>query len=199
MQTGALIVAAGMSSRMNSFKPLLKIGSISMIHRIIQTFEQAGITLIVLITGNKAEILENHVASKNVICLRNENYEHSDMLESAKIGLRFLEDKCEQVLFTPVDIPLFTKNTVEGLIRCNAKLASPICQGKKGHPLLIHTTLVPKILKYHGDSGLKGAINEDSWQLTLVEVEDQGILRDANTEEDFKELLKLHDSVVTRA
>jgi CTP:molybdopterin cytidylyltransferase MocA len=51
MKTGAVIVAAGMSSRMHDFKPLLKIGSITIVQRIIATLQQAGVDLIVLVTG----------------------------------------------------------------------------------------------------------------------------------------------------
>ena len=43
MQTAALIVAAGMSSRMGDFKPMLSIGSISVAQRVVATFQQAGI------------------------------------------------------------------------------------------------------------------------------------------------------------
>ena len=43
MQTAALIVAAGMSSRMGSFKPMLSIGSISVAQRIIATLHQSGV------------------------------------------------------------------------------------------------------------------------------------------------------------
>ena len=35
MQTAALIVAAGMSSRMGDFKPMLNIGSISIAQRVV--------------------------------------------------------------------------------------------------------------------------------------------------------------------
>ena len=36
MQTAALIVAAGMSSRMGDFKPMLSIGSISIAQRVVR-------------------------------------------------------------------------------------------------------------------------------------------------------------------
>ena len=38
MQTGALIVAAGKSSRMVDFKPMLQLGSISIAQRVINNF-----------------------------------------------------------------------------------------------------------------------------------------------------------------
>ena len=39
MQIGAVIVAAGMSSRMGDFKPMLNIGSISIAQRVVATFQ----------------------------------------------------------------------------------------------------------------------------------------------------------------
>ena len=53
MTTAALIVAAGMSSRMGDFKPLLNIGSISIAQRVVATFQQAGVEKIVMVTGVK--------------------------------------------------------------------------------------------------------------------------------------------------
>ena len=52
MQTAALIVAAGMSSRMGDFKPMLNIGSISIAQRVVATFRQAGIRKIVMVTAS---------------------------------------------------------------------------------------------------------------------------------------------------
>ncbi|MGI6152038.1 MAG: nucleotidyltransferase family protein, partial [Christensenellales bacterium] len=74
METGVVIVAAGMSSRMGDFKPMLNIGSISIAQRIIATFQQAGVKRIVVVTGYNADILEHHLAKCGVIFLRNEQY-----------------------------------------------------------------------------------------------------------------------------
>ena len=52
MQTAALIVAAGMSSRMGDFKPMLSIDSISIAKRVVATFRQAGIRKIVMVTAS---------------------------------------------------------------------------------------------------------------------------------------------------
>ena len=41
METGAVVVAAGMSSRMGDFKPMLSIGSISIAQRVVATLKQA--------------------------------------------------------------------------------------------------------------------------------------------------------------
>ena len=102
MDTGAVVVAAGMSSRMGDFKPMLSIGSISVAQRVVATLKQAGAARVVVVTGYNAEELERHLASSGVVFLRNENYRTTHMFDSALIGLRYLRDKCRQVLTRPV-------------------------------------------------------------------------------------------------
>ena len=92
MTVGALITAAGMSSRMGDFKPMLNIGSISIAQRVIATFQQAGVDKIVMVTGYNATLLERHLAGNGVVFLRNEAYETTQMFDSVKIGLRYLQD-----------------------------------------------------------------------------------------------------------
>lgn len=121
MQTAALIVAAGMSSRMGDFKPMLSIGSISIAQRVVATFQQAGIRRIVMVTGFNAVTLERHLSGNGVIFLRNEDYETTQMFDSVKIGLAYLRGKCDAVLFTPVDIPLFTASPVRSLLDSGAE------------------------------------------------------------------------------
>ena len=198
MQTGALIVAAGMSSRMGDFKPMLNIGSISIAQRIVATFQQAGITRIVMITGYNAITLERHLSNNGVIFLRNENYETTQMFDSARIGLEYLQDKCERILFTPLDIPLFTSDTVKALLASEAELACPVCDGQRGHPIMIASRLVGTILNDHGAGGLNGALSRCGTEMTEIGVEDAGILHDADTPEDYRALLQFHNQHLVR-
>lgn len=198
MQTGAVIVAAGMSSRMGDFKPMLNIGSISIAQRVVATLQQAGAERIVMVTGYNATQLERHLAGLGLVFLRNENYAHSQMFDSAKIGLSYLKDKCDRILFTPVDIPLFTSATVRSLLDSGAKLACPVCEGKDGHPILIDSSLVGALLSDSGKGGLRGAISRCGQPMARIEVEDAGILHDADTPEDYRALLSYHNQQLIR-
>ena len=193
MQTAALIVAAGMSSRMGDFKPMLSIGSITIAQRVIANFHQAGIGKIVM-----AVTLERHLSGSGVIFLRNDHYETTQMFDSVKIGLEYLMDKCDRVLFTPVDVPLFTAETVRRLLASEAALACPVCDDQQGHPLLISAALLPKILSDCGEQGLKGAVSRCGAALTAVAVDDPGTLRDADTPEDYSALVEYHNSQLIR-
>ncbi len=198
MQTGAVIVAAGMSSRMGDFKPMLNIGSISIAQRVVATLQQGGADRIVMVTGYNATALERHLSGLGLVFLRNEDYAHTQMFDSAKIGLRYLRDKCERILFTPVDIPLFTSATVKALLSSGEALACPVCGGQEGHPILIASALVETLLSDSGEGGLKGAISRCGTPMTHIEVPDAGILHDADTPEDYQALLHFHNQQLIR-
>ena len=198
MTNAALIVAAGMSSRMGDFKPLLNIGSISIAQRVVATFQQAGVDKIVMITGYNATLLERHLSGNGVVFLRNEDYQTTQMFDSVCIGLRYLRDKCDRVLYTPVDIPLFTAATVRALLETDAPLACPAVDGETGHPTLIDASLFDRILADPGDQGLRGALDRCGAELRLLPVEDRGVLHDADTPEDYKALLKYHTDQLVR-
>ena len=198
MQIGALIVAAGMSSRMGDFKPMLNIGSISVAQRVVATLSQAGIHRIVMVTGCNATALERHLSGNGIIFLRNEHYQTTQMFDSVKIGLSYLLDKCDRVFVTPVDVPLFTAKTVKTILDTQAPLVVPVCDGQRGHPILIDNRLITSILNDGGEMGLQGAVSRCGAPLVGVEVDDFGTILDADTPEDFSKLLEYHNSQLVR-
>lgn len=197
MKTAALITAAGLSSRAGEFKPMLRLGSISIVQRIILTLKRAGCSPIVLITGDQAKALENHVKKLDVVCLRNEAFATSRMFDSVKIGLRFLQGKCDRLLLTPVDIPLFTASTVRALMCSSADFAVPVYGGKIGHPLLISAGRIEDILTYEGPGGLDSCINVCGGCVE-IEVKDSGTLWDVDVPMDYEVILKRHSEQMLR-
>lgn len=198
MKVGAVIVAAGMSSRMGDFKPLLHVGSISISQRIVATLRQGGAEKIVVVTGYRADELEHHLSRSGIIFLRNENYRTTQMFDSARLGLEYLKDKCDRVLFTPVDIPLFTASTVEALLENGGELVCPECQGQSGHPILMSSCVIEKVLADTGEGGLKGALSRCGICQQTIAVSDPGILQDADTPQDYAALLDYHNRQLVR-
>ena len=54
----AIILAAGYSSRMKSFKPLLPIGELTAVERLMSSVRAAGIDDIIVVTGYSRERLQ---------------------------------------------------------------------------------------------------------------------------------------------
>ena len=101
MRTGAVILAAGHKSSTTAFQPMLPIGDTTAIKRIIVTLQQAGVEPIVVVTGHQADELEKHISKMRVICLRNEEYQTTQMFDSICRGLNYIEDLCDRVLLMP--------------------------------------------------------------------------------------------------
>jgi CTP:molybdopterin cytidylyltransferase MocA len=177
---------------MGSFKPLLKIGNIPAAERVILNFRAAGIQNIVLVTGNKAAELESSLNHLNLVFLRNDLYECTEMFDSAKIGFKYLKDKCGRIFFTPVDVPLFSDETVKKLLEYKAQVCIPVFNKRKGHPIVLDGKIIGRLLGYTGSGGLKGAIESLSLKVDFVEVEDNGILYDMDTQDDYNKIIKMH-------
>ena len=55
----------------------------------------------VVVTGQKADEVEKHIAGLRVICLRNQDYEQTQMYYSICMGLNYIEDLCDRVFVLP--------------------------------------------------------------------------------------------------
>ncbi len=192
MNTGVVLVAANMQSKEKGFVPLMEVGSISVVERVVATFYQAGVNKIVLVSGENAQEVEKQIPHMGVICLRDENYETSDMLKTAQIGFSYLESICDRIAFCPVDIPMFTVDTVKKLMESKELILSPSYQGKGGHPLVIDTSIVPYILKFRGEGGIEAAIRSSGIEKKWLEVQDEGTLLDITKKSVSSELVEAH-------
>ena len=198
MGTGAVIVAAGMSSRMGDFKPLLQLGGLSFIQRVVANFQQAEVSPNVVVTGHRAQELERHLARLRVVCVRNPDYAHSQMFDSAMLGFGYIREKCDRAFFTPVDIPLFTCRTVQRLMESSAPVAKPVCGGRTGHPVLLSRQVLALLEGASPEGGLGRAIARCAPYVELVPVEDAGTLLDADTPADYRQLLERHNRQLLR-
>lgn len=201
-----MIVAAGMSSRMGSFKPLMELGEKRVIDRELDTLRAGGAREIAVITGYRAEELEAVVNSHpfddpgETVCLRNEAYAETKMFDSVSIGLRYFLEKWKSpqgktldgIFFLPVDVPLFTRFTMEWekkeFARGEGDVYCPYYEGAPGHPLLIRSSALEKLLSHDGERGLKGAYERLGDRVIHLTMTDRGAVMDADTREDFSRL-----------
>ena len=131
-----VILCAGLSSRMGSFKPLLPIKNRPAIAHLISSLREGGVDHIVVVTGFRAEEVIN--ACKNqgsVTFMHNPDFASTGMLESAKIGFSAIGNEYSRILFTPADVPLTPASIVRELLNQDSDLVYPSCDYKKGHPV----------------------------------------------------------------
>ena len=171
-RTGAVILAAGLSSRMHEFKPLLELGDSTIIVRAIENLKTAGASPVIIVAGYKADQLMDYLWPLDIMFVRNENYASSQMFDSVKLGISRAAGLCSRILITPADVPLIEQDTFKQVMECPGALVRPVCGGRPGHPVRVDSRLVPDICAYKGAGGLKGAMEHLGVPITEPEVED---------------------------
>ncbi|MGK0466888.1 NTP transferase domain-containing protein [Clostridium sp.] len=188
-EVGGIIAAA---NRCVAY-PMKKVGSISLIQRMVLTYKKAGIWPIVVITGFDEPEIKSDLAREDAIFIINKDYENPPLIDSFKIGLKYLQGKCNRVLLTPVNVPMVNYKTVMEMIEIKDDIVIPSYNMHGGHPLLMDSLHIPSILSYDGEDGLRGAINFLGVSITWLNVNDRGVTCSINDEDELEGLLPSHN------
>jgi broad specificity phosphatase PhoE/CTP:molybdopterin cytidylyltransferase MocA len=224
----AIVPAAGYSSRMGAFKPLLALGGKPALVRLLDSITAAGIRDIIVVTGHRHEeidrVLSTYRAGDREIygdgspvlrAVYNEDYANG-MFSSVRAGLSAALDRVAArehagpggVLIFPVDTPMVSSKTIDRLVSEYGKLRErahgaaaktvpaspclvPTFLGKKGHPLLLPADMLPFIISFNGDEGLKGALAASGGEMRLIETDDEGTVLDMDVPDDYEDMLLL--------
>lgn len=204
MKTNGIILAAGLSSRMKAFKPLLKLKGKTIIENSIDSMFYAGVDQVIVVLGHYGKeveaVLHDKYDSTRLLCIYNKEYAKTDMLTSIKIGIRAL-NICDAFYLLPGDMPaIHTKtflNIKEVMPGSNAMVIFPTIDGHRKHPPLISYKCIDYILKFEGQGGLRELWKQLGSQIDTVPVEDLGCTLDADTIEDYNNLIEYMDDNVT--
>ncbi len=192
IQTSAIILAAGFSSRMGQMKALLRLNHRTVLEQAILLFQNAGVNDILVVTGHGCKALSPVIQASGARQVHNAEY-RSGMFSSVLAGVRNVAQHSRAVFLLPVDIPLIRPWSIRELRRVFTQhpeaVIHPGFNGKRGHPPLIPSGLIPDILSWNQPGGLAGFLAlHDSTSIT-VDLPDRHILMDMDTPEDYR-LLK---------
>lgn len=189
---GAIILAAGLSSRMGEFKALLPFDGIPTLSFIIRTAKLAGIQNIIVVTGHNADQLETIIKEENVNAAFNKDYQEG-MFTSVRTGVAALDSDTDAFFLLPVDYPLIPPKVLIDLMELYKKnLGSffvPCYHGKKGHPPIFPMSMAKIILSSQGEGGLKAITRSHEDQMVKVETDFEAVVMDMDIPEDYEELV----------
>jgi broad specificity phosphatase PhoE/CTP:molybdopterin cytidylyltransferase MocA len=200
-EISAIILAAGYSSRMGDFKPLLDIGGKPAVVVLLRSIIEAGVRNIIVVTGHNSDALEHALQSHlpNVLgsairTIHNARYADG-MFTSIQTGIRATYCReTDGLLLFPVDVPLVPPHVIEDIISAwkasPRSFVAPCYRGKKGHPLLIPAQYAREILAHDGTDGLKAITDRYDDRLIRLETMEEAVVMDMNTQESYAELLR---------
>jgi molybdenum cofactor cytidylyltransferase len=187
-----VVLAAGFSSRAGTFKMALEIDGKPLIRHTVDTMRNFSSQQIVVAGYEIQRIVTLLNGYPGLRVVYNQYYE-SGMFSSVKEGVKYVT--ADWFFFTPGDIPMVSPQTYEALLKArsgspDAEVFIPVCNSRKGHPILVKGTLKKEILSEPQDSNLKVLINRNSF--VPVVVEDHAIHLDVDTIEDYHKVVNLN-------
>lgn len=184
-----IVLSAGLSGRMNSFKPLLKLNNgKSFIHNIAYKLIQVC-DEVVVVTGFKSNEIEENLNSieqkEKLRFVFNENYK-SGMFTSLQAGLT--NTKSEWYLYHFVDQPSLPLNFYSDFIKQidnQFNWIQPTHNNRKGHPILFDDFAKDKILESDFNNNLRDVTLDKSIKKKFWECKNELIFQDIDTQNDF--------------
>lgn len=188
-RTAAVILAAGRSSRMGTSKPLLNLGSESVIERVVTGAVRAGVDDIVVVTGHEPDDLAAALEALPVRRAHNPGYD-AGMFSSVQTGVGALRDDVEAFFILPVDYPLVRTEVLRTLLESFAGsgkgILHPTCCGLRGHPPLLVGRYRRAVLSAGPSETLHTLLEQHREDEAEVELNDATILMDMDTREDYQ-------------
>lgn len=191
----AVVLAAGLSSRMGQSKHLLPwLNGQTVIEQILTQVSAAGVPVIMVITGNRAEEVAAKAQAMGIEAVYNPDYATGEMLSSLKTGLRHLPDEVEAVLVVLGDQPRIRAAAMRQIMAAFAagkgKVIAPRYRGQRGHPMLISRAYFAELLALPPDGAPRDVVARHPDQVYLLDL-DADAPGDLDTPEDYAAELKL--------
>ena len=191
---GAILLAAGESSRMGQLKALLPWRNTTLLEHQLRSLLDGGVQLVVVVVGHDADRLKPIIEAVEGASWTLNNDYLQGKTTSLKAGVAALAGQpISDVLLLNVDQPR-NADTVRRLLErhqaSSFRITIPTHGGKGGHPILIAAELFPELAEIKEESqGLKAVVRRHSEATERYELDDPSVLLDLNTPEQYQKAL----------
>jgi molybdenum cofactor cytidylyltransferase len=182
----AVVLAAGLSSRMGANKLLADFKGEPLIRSVVRNVRSAAADRIIVVTGHESGKISSVLADMDVQFILNTEYQ-SGLSSSLRVGVEAADD-ADAVLVCLGDMPKIAPRSIDRLIAAfnpaeHRSIVVPTHKGELGHPVLWGQKHFARLMMLTGDRGARNLLAELTSELVEVEVDDPGILADADTAE----------------
>ncbi|MDP8924359.1 MAG: NTP transferase domain-containing protein [Chloroflexota bacterium] len=193
MNVGAIVLAAGTSSRMGRPKLLLPLGGTSLVRRAVETAVGSRAKQVVVVTGAHREQVERELAGLPVGLAHNPDFA-AGMSGSLRAGLLALRPETDAAVVLLADQPFIGPEVVDALIEVYAATRAPVVRpryaGQPGNPVLWDRSLFGQLLEQRGDQGGRELLRQYTDRIAWRELPDARAQEDVDTPEAYETLLR---------
>ncbi|MEJ0025728.1 MAG: molybdopterin-binding/glycosyltransferase family 2 protein [Rhizomicrobium sp.] len=183
----AIVLAAGLSSRMGSNKLLAEVDGKPLIRHAVEAALSSAAASVVVVTGNAGDEVREALSPLAPLFVDNPDFSKG-LSASLKCGLRALPDDCDGAIILLGDMPCTSAALIDKLIASfDPSEDRAICvatrHGKRGNPVLWARRFFPEMLALEGDVGARQLIGQNAELVCEVEAGDDAPLTDIDTPE----------------
>lgn len=189
-RVAGLLLAAGRSARMvGANKLLLAYEGEPLVRRAAAALCRAGLNPVLVVTGHEAEAVEAALEGLAVTFRRNPDFAQG-LATSLARGIAALPAGIEGVAIALADMPRLSEGHLARLLAAfeperGGAICVPVFRGRRGHPVLFAARFFAEIERLRGDEGARPVIARNARVVREVEVGDDGVLVDIDTEADY--------------
>jgi molybdenum cofactor cytidylyltransferase len=182
---GAIVLAAGLSSRMGSNKLLAAVGTKPLVRHAVEAALASVAGPVVVVTGNGGAEVKAVLADMPVQFAENPDFADG-LSTSLRTGLSVLPEDCNGALFLLGDMPDVSAGLIDRLVAAfdpaeDRSICVATRHGKRGNPVLWARPFFPEIMALEGDIGAKHLMTVHADLVCEVEAADDGPLTDIDT------------------
>ena len=200
MAVGAILLAAGESSRMGRLKALLPWGGRTLLEYQLDQVAASRCATLVVVLGHEATRLRGLVHERpglDLSIVENLDY-RSGKSSSIRLGVGALRPDLSAILVLTVDQPR-PSWVLDRLIgereRAGALVAVPANGGRRGHPPIFASALRDGLLAVsESEQGLRAVLRRHAADLLAVEMNDPVVGLNLNSPEEYEAGRALSDS-----
>jgi len=190
VRVAAVVVAAGLSTRMGAPKQLLPWGESTVIETVVERLSLAGAEPIVVVSGHHGAEVAACLEGSGATVVSNPDFGRVEMLRSVQVGLRALEQSgCAGALVALGDqphVPVADHRAVVDEAKAHPDaIVIPSFDMRRGHPLYLPATLWDEVLALGDEDTLRRVLNEHGDRIVYVVMETPDVLRDIDTPGDY--------------
>lgn len=184
-RVAAIVLAAGLSTRMGENKVLAEAGGKPLIAHVLAVLGKLELEEIIVVTGRDAEAVGK--AARGARLVHNPLFAEG-IATSVRAGMAALGKKTDAVLVCLADMPLVESASLGKLVEAfnpieHRSICIPVHDGKRGNPVLWGRQHFAALSALTGDQGGRVLLDELADEIADVHVDGDGILRDADTPE----------------
>jgi molybdenum cofactor cytidylyltransferase len=192
---GAIVLAAGGSSRMGGTKQLLRIGGVSLVARAAEAALASGAAPVAVVLGADSEKVGLELAGLPILAVLNPEWA-TGIASSIRSGLAALlgaQPALDAVAVAPCDQPALSGEIIArlaGVHRSTGRISAARYGGRNGAPAVFGREHFGALSQLSGDEGARRLLNSDSAAVATLDYPSLGA--DLDTPADYVSWTETH-------